>query len=297
MWLTILTVERGDFLCIENVALVRPIFGHSFSNISSNAMMRNRKRTGSMMSLWLTSTLKGMEVTIILIISLTKLFLYITLNTEQKRAGDPYLARMEIISKWLGVSKYLTRSVNATEMGRLCLFCKCIRVFKVNLTSWHPNTGVYPNWYLAPCAFMILNDCLHMMLLNIFVPMSIKVMPRHLLVFDRSPIFGPGTIWTLCHSSKSVSSRHYLLKKSRRWVRLSSLISLKGFDGTFFGPGALFFVKFGTAAFISSHYMGWSIFCMTSLCITSYSADQSTGRSTQKTLEKCGPSTEDFWHW
>ena len=38
--------------------------------------------------------------------------------------------------------------------------------------------------------------------------------------------------------------------------------------------------------------MGWSISCMTSLCLNSSSADQSTGRLAKKTLAKFGPSTK-----
>ena len=59
-------------------------------------------------------------------------------------------------------------------------------------------------------------------------------------------------------------------------------------------PELYIFVNFFTAAFISSHDMGWSISCMTSLCLTSSSVYQSTGRSVQNILEKCGPSTEAF---
>ena len=114
-----------------------------------------------------------------------------------------------------------------------------------------------PNWYLTPCAFMILNAFPHRMLLNMFLPMSIRVTPRLLLGSDRSTLFGTGTIWPSCHSSKSVSSSQYLLNKSRMWVRLSLLSALNKFGGTFFIPGALLVVKFVTTAFSSSHNMGW----------------------------------------
>ena len=89
--------------------------------------------------------------------------------------------------------------------------------------------------------------------LNIFAPMSIRVIPRHLLGSDRSPLFGTGKIWPSCHSSNSVSSSQYLLNKSRRCVRLSSLNALKAFGGTLLIPGALSFVNFVTVEFSSSH--------------------------------------------
>ena len=74
LWLTILPVERGELLCLDNVAFVRPSLVHYFSNLSANAMMRNMNITGSMMYPCLTPTLKGMEVSIFPIISLTTLF-------------------------------------------------------------------------------------------------------------------------------------------------------------------------------------------------------------------------------
>ena len=141
---------------------------------------------------------------------------------------------------------------------------------------------------------MILNARPHRMLLNIFVSMSIRVTQSHLLGLDRSPLFCTGTIWPLCPSSKSVSSHQYVLNKWRRWVTLSVLSALKTFGGTLFCHGALLFVNFVTFYYSSSHEMGWSISCMTYLCLTSSSVYQSSERSAQKTLNKCSPSTEEF---
>ena len=78
LWLIIWTVERGESLCLENMALVSP-FLSIFSNVSENSMMINRKRTGAMLSPCLTSTLKGMEVSIFLILCLDTRFSYILL--------------------------------------------------------------------------------------------------------------------------------------------------------------------------------------------------------------------------
>ena len=83
--LTIWTVKRFELLCIDNVDFVILFLVHYFSKVSANSMIRNRKRTGDMLSLFLTPTLKGMDVSIFPINSLTTLFLYIILIAEKKR--------------------------------------------------------------------------------------------------------------------------------------------------------------------------------------------------------------------
>ena len=163
---------------------------------------------------------------------------------------------MEIRSLCLEVSKAFNISANATKLGKLLLCHRFIKVFNVKLPSCHPTPGVYPNRYLAPYVFIILNARPHRMLLNIFALMSVRVTPQHFLGSDKSPIFGNGTIWPLCHSSKSVSSSQYLLKKYRRLFRLSLLSDLEVFGGTLFSTGVLSFVDFITASFSSSHDMG-----------------------------------------
>ena len=152
--------------------------------------------------------------------------------------------------------KVFTRSTKATQLGMLWLFNKCRRVFKENLPSWHTTNGVDPNWYLTPHDFIIFNAHPHKMLLNMFALIFVRVKPRHLLGSNRFPIFGTGTIWPLCHSSKSVSSSQYLLNIYRSWVRFSLLRSLKAFDGKFFSPGKLSFFNFVTSALSSSHEIG-----------------------------------------
>ena len=62
LWLTIWPVERGEFLCPENVAFVIPFLVHYFSNVSLNAMIRNRNRTWFMLYPCLNPTIKGMDV-------------------------------------------------------------------------------------------------------------------------------------------------------------------------------------------------------------------------------------------
>ena len=72
--LTIWKIERGDLLCLENVAFVSPFFIHHFYNVSENAMIRNSNKTRSMLSPCFTPTLNGMEVSKFPTISLTTLF-------------------------------------------------------------------------------------------------------------------------------------------------------------------------------------------------------------------------------
>ena len=72
--MTIWPLERGELLCLENVAFISPFLVHYLSNISENAIIRNSKSTGDMLSPCLNSTLYGMDVSISPIISLTTLF-------------------------------------------------------------------------------------------------------------------------------------------------------------------------------------------------------------------------------
>ena len=98
LWLTIRPLERGELLCLENVTLLSPFLVLYFYKVWENAMTKNRKRTGAMLYTCLTTTLKGMDVSIFPIISLTTLFLYIVLIAEKKRGGVPCMAIMSIRS-------------------------------------------------------------------------------------------------------------------------------------------------------------------------------------------------------
>ena len=89
--MTIRTVERDKLLCLENVAFVNPFLVHDFSNVSENFMIRNGKITVAMLSYCLTTTLKGMDVSILPIIRVTTVFLYILLIVENNRGGSAYL--------------------------------------------------------------------------------------------------------------------------------------------------------------------------------------------------------------
>ena len=94
-WMRIWTEERGELLCLENVFFVIPFLFHYFSDVSENSMIRNRKRTENMLYPCLNFTLKGMEVSIFPIISLTPLFLYTLLIVEQNLRGAPYLEKWQ----------------------------------------------------------------------------------------------------------------------------------------------------------------------------------------------------------
>ena len=62
LWMTIWQVERCELFCLENVAFVSPFLVYYFFNVSENSMIRNRKKTGYMISPCLTITLKDMDV-------------------------------------------------------------------------------------------------------------------------------------------------------------------------------------------------------------------------------------------
>ena len=74
LWLTIWTVERGELLFLENMVFVNPLFVYSLYIVSENAITRKRKRTGAMISPFLSPTLKGIKVSIFSITSITTLF-------------------------------------------------------------------------------------------------------------------------------------------------------------------------------------------------------------------------------
>ena len=138
---------------------------------------------------------------------------------------------------WFDVSNVLTRSANITHVGRLWLCRKCNIVFIIKLPSWQPTHGVDPNWYLTPCASIILKNLVHKMLLNCFEPISMSVTPLHLLGSLRFPIFVTGTTGPSCHSSKSASLCQNRLRCSKRLARLFLVSDLNASGGTSASPG------------------------------------------------------------
>ena len=115
-------------------------FFHSSSNDSSKSIVRNRKRTRSMLAPWLTLQFSS-------IISLTTLFSWILLITKQNWGIDQYLTMMAVRSLWLEMSKAITRFAKTTQLGRLWLYLKCSRVLRVKIYYLHPTPGVDPNWF------------------------------------------------------------------------------------------------------------------------------------------------------
>ena len=61
------------------------------------------------------------------------LFSYMPVFDEHSIGGAPYFPSMAMISAWLEVSKALTRSENATNVGRLCFFIRYKSVLILNM--------------------------------------------------------------------------------------------------------------------------------------------------------------------
>ena len=164
-WLTDCPVDLGELYLHENWSLLSPMSVHSYYSVLATAVIKNRNSTGAMLSPCLTTTLKSMYVSTLTMMRLTMLLLYMRLIAERSIGGAPYFSSMAMISEWLEVPKALTRSANATHIGRLWFFLRCRSVLNVNVISWHPTTGVDPNWHFRPCLLIILNSRPHMMLL------------------------------------------------------------------------------------------------------------------------------------
>ena len=171
--------DLDDLSLRRNWSLWRSCLIHYFSRVSEKSMMTKRKSTSAMLSPCLTETLKGMEVSILPIINITKLSLYILTIADRNLGGQPYLPKIASISWWLDVSKYLTRSAKRTQVGKLWLCLRCRSFFMVNLPSWKPTPGVKPNWYFTLCLSNIKNNLGHKILLKILDPMSINVALLH----------------------------------------------------------------------------------------------------------------------
>ena len=118
------------------------------------------------------------------------------LIAEHSLGGVPYFPSMVIISVCLDVSKALTRYVNATHVGRLWFFLRCISVFIVNVSYWHPTPVVDPNCNFTPCLLIILNSRPHVMMLYILTFLNF-------LGSVVSHFLGTGTNLPSCHFSRS----------------------------------------------------------------------------------------------
>ena len=76
-----------------------------------------------------------MDVSILPMMSLTTLLLYMCLIADHSLGGAPYFPSMATINEWLEVSKALTRSENATHVGRLRLCLRCRSFLIVDVLS------------------------------------------------------------------------------------------------------------------------------------------------------------------
>ena len=90
---------------------------------------------------------------------------------------------------------------------------------------------------------MMLKHLLHRRLLKILLPMYIRLNPLHLLGSERSVLFGTGTTWPLCHSSKSMLSFQNSIMKLKWTFRFFGDMSLKALGGTMFRLGDLLWVR------------------------------------------------------
>ena len=65
--------------------------------------------------------------------SLTTILFYMSFMAEYSLGGAPYFTSMAMSNAWLEVLKVLTRSVNATHVGRLWFCIRHISVLIVNV--------------------------------------------------------------------------------------------------------------------------------------------------------------------
>ena len=168
-------------LCVKNWDLLSTRSVHSYYSVSAKDIIRNRNTIGAMLSPCLTPILMSMDVSILLMMSLTTLLSYMYSIAEHSLGWAPYFPSIVMISAWLEVSKMLTRSENATHVGSLWLCLRCGSVFIVNVPYWNSTPGVDLNWHFTPNFLTILNNNSHLMLLYILLPISIRVTPIHLL--------------------------------------------------------------------------------------------------------------------
>mmetsp|Transcript_22884 Transcript_22884/g.52540 ORF Transcript_22884/g.52540 Transcript_22884/m.52540 type:complete len:209 (-) Transcript_22884:166-792(-) len=187
--------------------LSNPFDSQIVSSESAKAFMRKRNRTGAILSPCLTPTSCNISFTLFPIFKTTVRSVYIRLITLHRLGGAPYLSRILIRSWWSAVSKALTKSTNATYVSWSWFRLILRSVLIVNSPSAHPTLGVPPNWNLFPCFWMILKMRSFRIELNIFDITSMSITPRHLLGLDRSPDFGTGTHWLICHPRKSSPSQ------------------------------------------------------------------------------------------
>ena len=199
--LTKYLVDIGELSLCANWDLLNPRAANLSSGVMEKAIIRNINSNGTMSYPCLTSTFLPM-------MTLNTYLLYMRLIDKHSHGGAPYFPSMTMSNVWLEVSKALTRSDNATHVGRLWLCLKCISVLIVNVPSGHPTPEMDPNCHFTPCLMIILNSRPHMILLYILLLMYIRVTPIQLLGLEVLPLLGKGTTWNSCHLLNSAWLYH-----------------------------------------------------------------------------------------
>ena len=120
-WLVILPADCGELLCFFNLIICKSFFTHSSSNVSANAIIIKRNKTGATLSPCLTPTSKEMDISVSPRMRRNLLSTYIQRIADRSLGGQPYLARISTISLWFEVSKAFTRLANITNVGKLWL--------------------------------------------------------------------------------------------------------------------------------------------------------------------------------
>ena len=139
-------------------------------------------------------------------------------------------------------------------------------VFRVNSPSLHPTSGVPPNWNLVPCFSRRRKAQVFRTELNTLLHMSISMIPRHLFGSLRSPFFGTGMHWLLCHPAWSV----FPSKKSETCLctirRGVSFIAFSASEGMPLSPGLFPFFSLLMAVLTSLNVIGASIVSRRGFC-------------------------------
>ena len=140
----------------QNCALVKSDLSHSYSNVSKNTDMMNRKRIERVMVQCCPLVLHQLLVWYSTPnFSFIFMFSYNLCLALQNFGGAPYFLRISRSSWWFFLSNTLTRLANITKVSKFFLYLRWSNVLIVNVPSWHPAFRFDPNWYLAPCFTVI----------------------------------------------------------------------------------------------------------------------------------------------
>ncbi len=173
---------------------------------------------------------------------------------------------MQSSSVWFAVSYALTRSMNPTYNGRWWFWHALISAFRFNSPSLHPTSGGPPNWNLVPSFLRRRKAQVLRTKLKTLLHFSIKIMPCHLFGSLRSPFFGTGMHWLLCHLSWSTlpsKKSETCLWTIRHGV---SFIAFSSSAGMPLSPGLFPFFSLLMAALTSLNVIGMSMASRRGFC-------------------------------